>query len=492
MFITMAVSLYTSRAILQVLGVSDFGVYNVVGGMVSMFSFINSAMSGCTQRFLNVCMGRGDATYLKKVFSVALGIHFLMGLVFLLTILGIGYYLVSHTLNIEAARVDAAKYVLVFSILATVVNFVSMPFDAAIISHEKMDFYAYLSIFDVVVKLVIVFLLYAFPDNDSLILYSLFYMLTNVLLLCIYVSYACKNFEECTIKPLYDNRIVKEMGAFLSWNVLANLAFFLSTQGTNMIFNVFLGTVVNAAWGVSMQVSGVLNKFSNNIQIAATPQIMKLYSSNQVSEMFKLTKTISLYVVLLMAIFGIPLIIEIDYILSMWLTEVPQYSSYLVSIMIINNMILGSYFPLTRVLQATGKISLSCIFSVILHFFQIVFAFLILKLGGSLYIAALTIPIPSVFSYAILFYLVKKYTSAKISEYVKDVFLKYITIIGTACLIPLIIHSTQETSFIRLIIVISSAFVGLALGTFYIGIDGQTRIKIIEIVRSKFKYNIYG
>lgn len=482
MFITMAVYLYTSRATLEILGVSDFGLYNLVAGTITMFSFVNSAMGGCTQRYLNISLGEGISVKTKTIFKNAYTIHVLLAILFAIVFYFIGNYLIDFYLKIDSGREDAAHSVFIFSLIAICISFISVPFDAALIAHEKMDFYAFVSIFDGVIKLGAVFLLYLFKNIDSVILYSILYGICNLLILSVYVTYTVRNFSECSLALGLDKNIVKDMGGFLGWSLLGNLAFMLAGQGKNIVFNMFFGTVINAAWGLATQVNSAYSKFSSSFQVAASPQIMKYYAQNEFSSMFVLTKNTSKYVGYLLLLIGIPLYIEIDYVLSLWLSVVPAYTSFFVRIMIIQTTLTAMCFPLTRVLQAVGVLKPSCIFTVIIEALNLSLTFFLLKIDISLEFVMEFQILSNIISFAYFLYLIKKYAHVNAIEYLPDVFSKIFIVLITSIIFPLLAHYSFNTTLIRLIAVCFASSISVFVSVFYLGIDKCTQMKIKDYI----------
>ena len=288
MLITLVVSLYTSRVVLNTLGVDDYGIYNVVGGIIVILGFLNSAMAGATQRFLNVELGRNDFEQLRKVFCTSLVIHALVAGVILVIAETIGLWYLNSCMNIAEERMVAANWVYQFSVATFMVNILSVPYNATIIAHEKMSAFAYISILEVVLKLVIVYLLVLTPF-DKLIFYAFLIFMVGVVLRLIYGIYCKRHFEECTINNFkLDKPMMKEMLSFSSWTIFGNLGFIAHTEGIALVINYFFGVAVNAASGIANQVNGVVKNFVYNFLTALNPQVVKTYAAGQYEEMHKL------------------------------------------------------------------------------------------------------------------------------------------------------------------------------------------------------------
>ncbi len=357
MIFTMFVSLYTSRIVLSTLGISDYGVYNVVGGVVSMFSFLNAAMANGTQRFLSYELGKGDTCQLKKVFSITLSIHMLIGLVILILAETVGLWFLNAKLNIPPDRMVAANWVYQFSILSFLVSVIQVPYNASIIAHERMNVYAYVSIIEVLLKLLIVFILTQI-DYDKLSLYGLLYFLVTIIVGLIYGLYCKINFLECSYNFVYDSSSFKKMLSYAGWNLYGNVTCVIAAQGVNIILNIFFGPVINAARGIAYQISSSINGFANNFQMAANPQIIKSYAAGDNEYMMNLIFRSSKFSFYLLFFIALPVFIEIDFILKIWLKIVPEYTSLFCRLIIISGLIDVFSGPLQTAANATGKIKL--------------------------------------------------------------------------------------------------------------------------------------
>ena len=287
MLFTMGVSLFTSRVILQTLGVEDYGVYSVVGGIITMFAFINGGMISATQRYLTFEIGKGNLPQLKKVFSTSLQIHAIIALIIVLLGETVGLWFLYEKLVIPADRMNAAVWVYQCSIIACVVNIMSVPYNADIIAHEKMSAFAYISVLEVSLKLLIVYALY-FTPWDKLITYAFLILSVQLIIRFVYARYCSKHFEESHYQHKIDKSLFKEMFTFAGWSFWGNLAGVLYTQGVNMMLNVFFGPIVNAARGIAVQVQSAVQQFVSNFQVALNPQITKNYATGHLTQMHNL------------------------------------------------------------------------------------------------------------------------------------------------------------------------------------------------------------
>ena len=355
MMLTMGVSLYTSRVVLEVLGVEDFGIYNVVGGVVVMFSFLNSAMSSATQRYLSFELGRGNYKELKKIFNITVNIHFLIAFVIVLLAETLGLWFLNAKLNIPESRMVAANWVYQFSIATFFMTVISVPYNAAIISHERMNIYAYVSIFEVLAKLGVVYLI-KILGGDKLAIYAGLLFVVATIVRIIYGFYCSRNFKECHYSWVWDKDKYKELLNYAGWNLWGNFAGVLMDQGLNMLLNVFFGPIVNAARGIAYQVNAAITSFVSNFQLALNPQIVKSYASDRKDYMQKLIfqgSRLSFYMLLILML---PVIFQTRLLMSWWLKDVPEYTVLFTQLVLINALINSLSGTLMTAAQATGKI----------------------------------------------------------------------------------------------------------------------------------------
>lgn len=355
MLFMMAVSFYTSRVVLATLGVEDFGIYNVVGGIVVMFSFINSAMSLSTQRYLTFELGRGDSSLLQKVFTTSIYIHGVISFLVVLLAETLGLWFLCNKMNIPIERMDTAMWVFQMSVLATVVMIMSVPYNATIIAHEKMKAFAYISVLEVVLKLSVVYLLQV-GNIDKLQLYSVLIFLVQLLIRYIYGRYCGKHFKESRILKIFDVKLFKELICFAGWNLWDFFSYVTYTQGINIILNIYFGPTINAARGLAVQMHDAVGRFTSNFQTAINPQIIKSYASQDYCYLHKLIFQGSRMSFFLTFIVVLPTILETHTILSLWLTEVPAYTVPFLQIMLCTSIISAMSNILNVSALATGKI----------------------------------------------------------------------------------------------------------------------------------------
>lgn len=378
MIFTMVLNLYTSRLVLQALGVEDFGIYNVVGGVVTMLSFINSSLGNANSRFIAVTLGKGDENELKKVFSCIISIHYFFALILLLVFETVGLWFVQTQLVIPAERMAAAMWVYQSAVFSAVILIISSPYNGMIIAHERMEAFAFISIMDAVLKFGLALSL-LFIGFDKLIYYAILHVFIQVLIRFIYVIYCKRNFVESKYKLMYDKEVSRPILSFAGWTLTGNLAMMGYTQGLNILLNIFFGPVVNAARGVSVQVQAAARTFFASFQTAINPQIMKSYAQEELERMHTLVIASSRFSYYLMLLVSIPLVLHTQYILELWLGDVPDYSAPFVQIMLVVSLINTLSNPTMTALQATGRIKVVQIVESTLLLLVVPIAYICLK-----------------------------------------------------------------------------------------------------------------
>lgn len=355
MFLTMGVSLYTSRVILQSLGISDYGIYNVVAGFVSMFTFMNSAMTSATQRYITFAIGEDNYNKANTVFCTCINIHALFAIVLIIIAETVGVWFLNTHMTIPSERMVAANVVFQLAILSTVVMMISVPYNALIVAHEKMSAFAYISIFEVSCKLLIAFILFISPF-DRLILYAILMLFVQLIVRQVYGFYCRKHFKESKYRLIWNKSLFKDLMSFSVWSLFGNLASVCSGQGLNVVLNMYFGPVVNAARGVAYQVQSAIQGFSGNFQMAINPQITKNYASGNISYMHSLIYASSKYSFYLLLLLSLPVILEADFILSVWLKDIPEHTCGFLRITLCTVAINALAGPFTISAQANGNI----------------------------------------------------------------------------------------------------------------------------------------
>jgi len=350
----MAVSIYTSRIILDALGVENYGIYNVVGGFVSMFSVLSGTLTAASQRFIAFELGKSDSN-VKKIFSTILSIHFILAVILLVLLESVGLWFLNYKMNIDSSRQIAANWVFQCSAITFCVSLISIPYTAIIIAYEKMSAFAYISIFEVLAKLAAVYALYKIM-LDSLIVYAVLMLLVAVVLRAIYGIYCRKSFPECKYTPSFEKRIFKEILGFSGWNFIGSSAAILNNQGINMLINLFFGVTLNAARGLASQVDNAINTFVQNFMMALNPQITKSYAAGDFEYVNKMIILGTKFAFFLFWVICLPVYLNTDFILGVWLKQVPDYAALFIQLGIIYNLVQNLSQCLYTTMLATGKI----------------------------------------------------------------------------------------------------------------------------------------
>ena len=377
--ITMAVGLYTSRVVLNVLGVDDYGLYNVVGGVVAMFSILTATLSQAISRYFTFELGKNDATQLHVIFCTGVNIQLIMSIIVVVIAEIGGVWFLNSKMNIPPDRMVAANWVLQFSILSFVVSLISVPYNAAIIAHEKMKAFAYVGVLEASLKLIIAFALFISPI-DKLITYGFLLVVVSVVIRIVYGNYCHKHFEECHYEFFIDKSLLAEMAKFAGLNAITCSAFMFNTQGVNILSNLFFGVAINAARGIALQVDTVIRGFVTNFTTAAKPQIIKYYSSGDYKNMFNLVCSSTKFSYYLMLIFAIPFIFEAKNILGIWLKNYPSYAPSFVqwSMFVTLIMLLGEMLYIA--ILATGKLKRYVLYETIITILVFPISYILFKI----------------------------------------------------------------------------------------------------------------
>lgn len=482
MLLTMAVSLYTSRIVLNTLGVENFGIYNVVGGFVTMFGFLNSAMASATQRFLSFEIGRKDVKQLRNVFSMSVNIHFVIACLILLLGETVGLWFVNTQLTIPADRMVAAQWVYQFSILALMVNIVSVPYNAIIIAHERMNVFAWVSIIEVSLKLLIVFMLVWF-GFDKLKMYAVLIFGVALIINIIYGVYCSRNFKESKFRWFWDKDLYRTLMSYAGWNLWGNAAGVIMGQGVNILLNIFFGPVVNAARGIAYQVRGAVNNFVTNFQMAMNPQIIQSFATNNLKYMHQLIFHGAKYSFFLLFALSLPILLETEIIIKIWLKIVPEYTVIFTRLVIVNILIDSISGPLMTAAQASGKIKLYQGVVGGLLLLNLPVSYVFLKYGFEPEVTLfVSIGISIVATLARLIIL-RKLVYIKIKDFLIKVVLKVIIVGFIALILPLIFHLLIEKSFYQLIIICFTSIIS-TIGTIYLlGLNKTERDYFLQAVR---------
>lgn len=429
MLFIMAVQLYTSRVVLNTLGVVDYGLYNVVGGIVSLFAFLDSAMVTSTQRYLTFELGSGNPARLQRVFTTSVQIHAMISLIVVFLSETIGMYLFYHKLVIPPERMQAAMWVFQFSIAAMCVQIMSTPYNAIIIAHERMGVFAAISVVEVVLKLLIVYIL-LIGNFDKLILYAALILLVQLLVRAVYTVYCRRSFPESKLVRGTDKPLIKEMSGFAGWNLMGNFAAVMYDTGLNLLLNMFFGPAVNAARAISVQVESAIHRFASNFQTAVNPQVTKLYAQERQVEMHRLVFRSSKFTCLLLLVLMLPVAVEAEPILTLWLKNVPEHTIIFMRLLFCVAIINAMAGPLTTSAAATGKIKTYQITLSAILLSIVSVAWVVLKCGGQPYSVFVVMIAICSLSFVVRLFFIRAMIGMSIRAYAKEVLLPCF-IVGT-------------------------------------------------------------
>lgn len=486
MMLILVIGLYTSRVVLRTLGISDYGLYNVVGGVVTMFSFLNGPLSTSTQRYLNYEIGKGDVEKVKRVFSNALLIHGLLALCIPLLAETVGLWFVINKLNVEPGREFAAFWVYQFSILAAVIQIIQLPFMSTIIAHEKMSIYAYVSIFEAVTKLLIVFLIQVSPF-DKLIFYAALYLLSSICVALIYNTYCRKHYPEARFSLKYEKSMFREMLSYSGWNLIGSVAFICNSQGVNILFNLFFGTVINAARGVAFQVTGIIGQFANNFQIAVKPQVVKYYAQGKIQEMSDLTYNAAGYSAFLLLLIMAPVIAEIEFILKLWLGNYPDYAPAFIRVVCIQAVLNSMSSVVLMVVHASAKLKKVGIYAGGFNLLILPITYVLLKLGLSPTIALSANILYPLMETFIGLYWMNFYIGYSLVNFYKRVYGLVLPLGGLIIAVPLLVHNVipDNHDIVRFFVVCFSSFAFSVVVIYKFGVGKEMRKRVKEKIFQK-------
>jgi len=475
MLLTMAVSLYTSRIVLNTLGVEDYGIYSVVGGFVTMFGFLNSAMASATQRFLSFEIGRRDIIQLRNVFSMSVNIHFIIAFVVLLLAETIGLWFVNTQLTIPPDRINAAQWVYQFSILSMIVSIVSVPYNAIIIAHERMNVFAWVSIAEVSLKLLIVFMLQWF-GFDKLKLYAVLVFSVSLIIRLIYGVYCKYKFKESKFRFFWDKPLFKTLMSYAGWNLWGNAAGVLMDQGVNILLNIFFGPVVNASRGIAYQVKSAMNQFVINFQMAMNPQIIKSYAADDLRYMHQLIFQGAKYSFFLLFTLSLPVLIETHFILNLWLKIIPEFSIIFIRLIIINILIDSLSGTLMTAAQATGKIRLYQSVVGGLLILNLPISYFFLKFGFTPEVTFLvSIGVSLVALFARL-KIIGPLINSSVLGYLKSVVFRIIPVAAVSMLLPSLLYEFIQEGVYRFLAVSISSFFSVVIIVYLIGLGQAEKV----------------
>ena len=476
MLIGMLVSLYTSRVVLQALGVEDYGIYNVVGGVVAMFSMISNSLSSSVNRFLTFELGRGDLNALKRVFSTSLTIHVVLAVIVVLLAETVGLWFLNTRMTIPANRLYAANWVFQASIFTFVIGLINVPFGASMVSHEKMSAFAYISILDILLRLFIVlFIAYSGLMFDRLIVYALLLACVVCIMQSIYLIYCKRHFEECRFKLNFDKSYWKNMSSFAGWNFIGCTAGLLKDQGVNILLNLFIGPIINAARGIAGSVNNVLSSFVSNFMVALNPQITKSYASGNYDYMFSLVERGSRFSYYILLLLALPVMFEADFVLTLWLKTYPEHTVNFVRLILAVTMCDILSNTLINLQLATGKIRNYQIVVGGMLLMNFPLSYICLKnemppestLVVALFVAVCCLILRLVF--------LRKMAGLSMRRYLTNVCLNVFIVTFLAAIIPFLVYLNMSDGIARFFVICIVTTICSALSIYFIGCTAGER-----------------
>ena len=492
MLLMMLIGLYTSRVILDKLGEVDFGIYNVVGGFVTMFSLISGAMTTATQRFLSFEIGKGENGDVKGIFSTMLMIHIFLAAVIVLAGETVGTWFLNSYMNFPPNRYGAANWVFQFSLLVFVLNVVNVPYNGALIAYEKMSAFAYFSIIDAVLKLAICYVIVITPF-DRLIVYAALMALVQIALITAYYIYCRKKFSTCRFTGKFNRKYGKEVTSFVGWNLIGSLAGVAKEQGVNVVLNMFFGPAVNAARGIAYQVLGKLNGFVSNFQMAMNPQIIKNYAAGDREDMYKLVFRGAKVSYILLLTLSLPVAIETPLVLGIWLKEVPDYTAIFLRLAILTALLNTLSNPLIISMHASGKVRDYQIVVGGISLLTLPIVYMAFKLGAEPYYAmVITFAVEFVCHIARLYMLVR-IMDFPMAKFLKSVTIRVYIVTILSVVLPVLAYSGIDLVVVRFFTVCILSVLSTLIFGYYLGFNKHDREKLWEkvvgIIKKKFKRN---
>lgn len=486
MLYTLILSLFTARVVLHSLGFEDYGLYNVIGSIVSLFVFLRSAMGNSIHRYITFAIGKGNNEEVQKVFSLSLLIFSGLAIIIVILCETVGLWFFYEKLNIPDGRFTAALWVYQFSIISTAVTVLCVPYDAIIIAHERMNVFAFVQILATTLNLGVVYLV-AISPGDKLVLYAFLMMLIQVLNILIYRIYCGRHFPETKFRMVKDRPLFKEMISFAGWKLFGNMMVVANTQGVNILLNLFFGTVINAARGIAVQVDGAVSGFVTNFQLAVRPQITKSYAASEGNRLKELMVFSSKFSYFLLLFFILPIFLEADKILELWLDEVPEHTSSFLRLVLLISVITPLENPIAIAKDATGRIKKYSIVSSLLQSTIIVFDYIALKLGCTPEIVFVIQFLVLAFTLFVKFMLVRKDISFSLRQYLVQVWFRIVVVTVVASSAPVLLYITLDDTLLSFFIVCGTSVVSVLSTVFMIGLNKSERNAIMGQIRKILK-----
>ena len=487
MFLNMGVGLFTAGIVLNTLGITDYGIYNIVGGFVSMFGFLNSSMSSATQRFLSFDLGKNDRDQLRKTFSSAVTIHFVIALIIVLALETFGLWYINNKLNVPTDRMTAVNIVFQFSVFSTFFGIIQVPYNALITAHERFNVYAYISFVEIALRLIILYFL-VHVEHDKLVLYAALLFVSSFIIRMIYRIYCRKHFQESQYQFYFDKSYFKVLISFTGWNLFGNIAGVAKGQGNNLLLNIFFGTVLNAAYGITMTIQGVVTNFVSNFQVAVNPQIIKSYSSGNKERSFKLMFQSSKFSFGMMLMMIAPILGSLKFILDQWLKNYPPQSLLFIHLALFTILIDTLSNPLMMGLQATGKIKMYQAVVGILVFLNLPISYILIRVTHQPEMVFITSLILAFVALWFRLYFLKINMKFPVSLFVKEVLFRISILVVAILLIWLGVEQIDlDNQWILFLVKAGILFFSVGILAFQILFNANEKDSIKGMVMVKIK-----
>lgn len=489
MLVMMVISFITTRVMLKALGVDNYGINNVVGGLVSMFSMLSASLSGAVSRFFTFGLGKGDMKHLRVVFSTSINIHIVLAIIVLIAIETAGVWFLNHRMVIAPDRLGAANWVLQCSTIIFAINLLSVPYRAAIIAHERMSAFAYLTIFEATAKLLIVCAIY-FYGGDKLKLLAMLNIIPAIISQVIYWRYCKRNFIECRYQYVYDKKLFGEIFSFAGWSFIGNTAGVMKNEGVNVVINTFFGASINAARGIAMQVNGMVMQFISNFTMALNPQIIKDYAAGQLERMHKLmfqgTK-LSYYIFMILSI---PVIFEIETFLQVWLDEVPAHTVLFTRLVLVLSLAEIVSHTLITAQTATGKIKVYQIVVGGILLLNLPISYLLLRWGWFPEVTVIVAIIVSQLCLVARLCFLRKMIDLPVRRFIVEVYCNVIVVTAISLIVPAICYVLMPSGIVRFFTLCSLSILSSAATIYWVGCNRDDRAMVAKMagsVISKFR-----
>lgn len=484
----MLVSLYTVRVVLNVLGAEDYGIYNVVAGVVTMFSFLSGSMATASQRFFSVYIGKSEPENLKKYFYVTMTTYLFIALILIIISETLGLWFVNNKLVIPIERKIAALWIYQFSIIGFVFTVMVTPFMSSIIAHENMNVYAYVSIVEVGLRLAVVYLLKLF-SIDKLFLYGLLLLGVAVINSSLYFVYSVVHYEECRLKFLWNKKIFIEISSYTGWNLMGAISSIFRNQGINILLNMFFGPIINAARGVAFQVSNAINSFAQNFSTAFRPQIVKTYAADEKEKCMNLVFMASKISFFLMFFISLPVLLQTPFLLKVWLKQVPNYTILFTRLVVIDAVIESASFALIGLMSAHGRIKEYQLIVSGITLLNLPVSFIFLKFGFPAQITMIIAIVISIVAFVARLWVLRWLTSLNLSSYFKNVLWPILVVTVISSIIPLIVNHLMNENFISFICVGFVSVISVGFGIWFLGLSKTERKSVVKKIQIKLKGN---